>query len=176
MTRLPFRPIAVAGLRPAVAGLLGLAALLGGCNDAPTTPAAGNGTGTAASTAAAPKKYDVQPAVLLSSRGKDGKYIVAIDFANSKAVDPGLPLDERRAYVLEQAVALYAGYAKKEKPDQVVRLLALSVPNRDEYARGDFKNMDELAVIDTVHGTVADANKSPTDRAGKVEWRKGLGG
>ena len=94
--------------------------------------------------------------------------------ANSKAENKAVPLDERRKYVLDQSVRLYADYAKKEKPDQVVRLLALSVPNRDEYARGDFKNMDELAVFDTDHATAVDANKPPADRAGKVEWRKGL--
>ena len=35
--------------------------------------------------------------------------------------------------------------------------------------------MDELAVVDTVHAVATDANKSTAERAGKVEWRKGLG-
>jgi hypothetical protein len=65
------------------------------------------------------------------------------------------------------------------KPDKLivatVRLLALSVPNRDDYARGDFRNMDELALFDTDHAAARDASKTPAERAGKVEWRAGLG-
>jgi hypothetical protein len=110
---------------------------------------------------------------LLSSRKPD-KLIVAIDFAGSKAMDPSVPLDERRRYVLEQSVTLYAAYAKKERDDQPVRLMALSVPNRDDYARGDFRNMDELAVFDTTHATARAADKPAAERAGTVEWRAGL--
>jgi hypothetical protein len=121
-----------------------------------------------------PTTYDRPPEVLLSSRKPD-RLIVAIDFAGSKAVDQSLPLDERRAYVLEQSVVLYAAFAKREKPEQAVRLMALSVPNRDDYARGDFRNMDELAIFDTDHATARDAGKTPAERAGRVEWRAGLG-
>jgi hypothetical protein len=113
------------------------------------------------------------PEVLLSSRKPD-KVIVAIDFGGSKAVNKAIPLAERRAFVLEQSVALYAAYAKQEKADQSVRIMALSVPNRDDYSRGDFRNMDELAVLDTVHATVVDAGKTPSERAGMIEWRKGM--
>ena len=143
-------------------------ATVGGCVDRPAD------NGTATTNGAAPVTFDGVPEVLLSSRKPD-KLIVAIDFAGSKAMDRSRPLDERRAYVLEQSVILYAAFARKEKPEQSVRLLALSVPNRDEYARGDFRNMDELAVFDTDHSTARDASKTPAERAGKVEWRAGLG-
>jgi hypothetical protein len=173
MRRTKARLAATAGglLAVTATGLLGLAHLLGCNNNGPTPPATGGGTTVAAPP---PKTYDAKPAVLMSSRTKEGRYVVAIDFANSKAENKSVLLDERRKFVAEQSAALYADYAKKEKPDQAVRLFALSVPNRDEYARGDFKNMDELAVFDTVHATAVDANKSPTERVGTVEWRKGL--
>ena len=145
-------------------------ATVGGCVDRP----ADSGSAATTATVAAPATFDRKPEVLLSSRKPD-KLIVAIDFAGSKAMDRSVPLGERRAFVLEQSVTLYAAFAKKEKPDQAVRLLALSVPNRDDYARGDFRNMDELAVCDTDHAAARDANKAPAERAGKVEWRAGLG-
>ena len=144
-------------------------ATMGGCVDRPT----GSGPGGSTTTVAAPATFDRQPEVLLSSRKPD-RLIVAIDFAGSKAMDKALPLTERRKYVLEQSVALYAAYAKKERDDQPVRLMALSVPNRDDYARGDFRNMDELAVCDTDHATARSADKTPAERAGTVEWRAGL--
>src|SRR5687767_6452018 len=135
-------------------------AAVGGCVDRP----ADSGSTATTTTAAAPAAFDRKPEVLLSSRKPD-KLIVAIDFAGSKAMDRSLALDERRAFVLEQSVILYAAFAKKEKPDQPVRLLALSVPNRDDYARGDFRNMDEFAVCDTDHATARDAGKTPAERA-----------
>jgi hypothetical protein len=146
-----------------------LIASMGGCLDRPSQPAPVASTATAT----APPTFDRQPEVLLSSRKPD-KLIVAIDFAGSKAMDRSVPLDERRRYVLEQSVVLYAAYAKKERDDQLVRLMALSVPNRDDYARGDFRNMDELAVLDTTHATARAADKSAAERAGTVEWRAGL--
>jgi hypothetical protein len=146
-------------------------ATMGGCFG---RPAETGSTATTPAPAAAPATYDRQPEVLLSSRKPD-KLIVAIDFAGSRAMDKSQSLDRRRAFVLERSVALYAAFAKKERPGQPVRLLALSVPNRDDYARGDFRNMDELAVCDTDHATARDAGKTPAERAGKVEWRAGLG-
>ena len=144
-------------------------ATVGGCVDRPAD------SGPSATTApASPVTFDRKPEVLLSSRKPD-RLIVAIDFAGSRAMDRSLSPDERRAFVLEQSVALYVAFARKEKPDQPVRLLALSVPNRDDYARGDFRNMDELAVCDTDHATARDTGKTPAERAGKVEWRAGLG-
>ena len=159
MTRIPNRM-----------GLILMLSALAGCNDKPT----GGGAGTTGTPATTLKTYDAQPAVLLASRAKDGRYIVAIDFANTTAENKAVPLHERRKYVLEESIRLYAGYAKKEKADQSVELLALSVPNRDEYARGDFKNFDELAVFDTDHAKAVDENKPPIERVSKVEWRKGL--
>ena len=146
---------------------------LAGCTDDSTGPDT-VAKSAAAPTETTPRTFDRSPEVLLSSRKPD-KLIVAIDFAGSRAMDRSLPLAERRQYVLERSVALYAAYAKKEKADQPVRIMALSVPNRDDYARGDFRNMDELAVLDTVHATAADAGKAAADRAGTVQWRKGLG-
>src|SRR5947209_10818275 len=143
-----------------------------GCNDRPAGTGPASSTGTVATTATV-TTFDRQPEVLLSSRKPD-RLIVAIDFAGSRAMDPSVPLDERRKYVLERAVALYAGYAKKERDDQPVRLMALSVPNRDDYARGDFRNMDELAILDTDHATAKATAKPIANRAGKVEWRAGL--
>jgi hypothetical protein len=144
-------------------------ASMGGCLDRPSQPAPAASTATAT----ASLTFDRQPEVLLSSRKPD-KLIVAIDFAGSKAMDRSVSLDERRRYVLEQSVALYAAYAKKERDDQPVRLMALSVPNRDDYARGDFRNMDELVVCDTTHATARAMDKSAAERAGTVEWRAGL--
>lgn len=141
-----------------------------GCSDRPAGTGPSSATVVNTVTAAT---FDRKPEVLLSSRKPD-RLIVAIDFAGSRAMDPSVPLDERRKYVLEQSVALYAGYAKKERDDQPVRLMALSVPNRDDYARGDFRNMDELAVLDTDHATAKSTDKPVTDRAGKVEWRAAL--
>ena len=144
-------------------------ASMGGCLERPAE------TGSAATTPpAVAATFDRLPEVLLSSRKPD-RLIVAIDFAGSKAMDKRVSLDERRRYVLEQAVALYAGYAKKERDDQPVRLVALSVPNRDDYARGDFRNMDELAVCDTTHAAARATDKSAAERAGQVEWRAGMG-
>lgn len=144
-------------------------ASMGGCveRSASTGPAP-----TTAPVAAA--TYDRQPEVLLSSRKPD-RLIVAVDFAGTKAMNKAIPVDERRRYVLEQVVVAYAAYAKKERDDQRVRLLALSVPNRDDYARGDFRNMDELAVCDTTHATARAADKDALERSGTVEWRAGLG-
>jgi hypothetical protein len=145
---------------------------LTGCEDqAPSTEPVNSTTTTTAP--AKPATYDRKPEVLLSSR-KPERLIVAIDFAGSKAMDPSVPLDERKTYVLEQAVALYADFAKKERDDQPVRLMALSVPNRDDYARGDFRNMDELAILDTDHSTAKAGDKPADVRAGKVEWRAAL--
>ena len=151
-----------------VVGLLALA----GCNDEVSTPGP-VATGAAAPAATAPRTFDRTPEVLLSSRKPD-KLIVAIDFAGSRAMDRSVSLAERRRYVLEQSVALYTGYAKKEKADQPVRIMALSVPNRDDYARGDFRDMDELAIFDTVHATATDAARGTAERAGTADWRKGL--
>lgn len=144
-------------------------ASMGGCLDRPNQPAPAG----PAATSVTPSTFDRQPEVLLSSRKAD-KLIVAIDFAGSKAMDQSVPLDERRRYVLEQSVAVYAAYAKKERDDQPVRLMALSVPNRDDYARGDFRNMDELAVCDTTHAMARGTDKPAAERAGMVEWRAGL--
>jgi hypothetical protein len=144
-------------------------ASMGGCVDRPSQPA----PVASSATATAPSTFDRRPEVLLSSRKPD-KLIVAIDFAGSKAMDRSVSLDERRRYVLEQSVALYAAYAKKERDDQPVRLMALSVPSRDDYARGDFRNMDELAVLDTTHANARAADKSVDERVGTVEWRAGL--
>lgn len=131
--------------------------------------------GPAATTStAAPATFDRRPEVLLSARKPD-RLIVAIDFAGSKAMDRVIPLADRRAYVLEQSVALYAEYAKKERPDQAVRLMALCVPNRDDYARGDFRNMDELAILDTADAAARATDRPAAERAGAVEWRAGLG-
>jgi len=143
-------------------------ASMGGCVTRPAQPA---GEGPAPAPAAA--TFDRRPEVLLSSRKSD-RLIVAIDFAGSKAMDRALSLDERRQYVLEQSVALYAAYAQKERDEQSVRLMALSVPNRDDYARGDFRDMDELAVCDTTHAAARNADKPAAERAGTVEWRAGL--
>jgi hypothetical protein len=148
-------------------------ATLSGCTEQPTSPG-GSGSTPTSDKSTAPATYDRKPEVLLSSRKPD-KLIVAIDFAGSRAMDKSLPLAERRKYVLEQAVALYAAYAKKESASQKVRLMALSVPNRDDYARGDFRNMDELVICDTDHATALDATKTLEERAGQVEWRAGLG-
>jgi hypothetical protein len=144
-------------------------ASIGGCIDRPASP----GPADSAPAAAAPATFDRQPEVLLSSRKPD-KLIVAIDFAGSRAMDKSVSLDERRRYVLEQSVALYTEYAKKERDDQPVRLLALCVPNRDDYARGDFRNMDELAVCDTTHAAARAATRPAAERAGAVEWRAAL--
>jgi hypothetical protein len=143
---------------------------LAGCTDEPSTTEPGE---VKPSAAAVPATLDRQPEVLLSSRKPD-RLIVAIDFAGSRAMDPAISLDERRKYVLEQSVVLYAGYAKKERDDQPVRLMALSVPNRDDYARGDFRNMDELAVLDTTHAAAKETDRPAAVRAGKVEWRAAL--
>jgi len=146
-----------------------LIASMGGCIDRPVSP----GPAASAPTAATPATFDRRPEVLLSSRKPD-RLIVAIDFAGSRAMDKSVSLDERRRYVLEQSVALYAAYAKKERDDQPVRLMALCVPNRDDYARGDFRNMDELAVCDTTHAAARAADRPAADRAGTVEWRAAL--
>jgi hypothetical protein len=161
MTPTPLRTALVVGL-----------VALAGCTDEVNSPGAVT-TGTAAPATTAPRTFDRSPEVLLSSRKPD-KLIVAIDFAGSRAMDRSVPLAERRRYVLERAVSLYAGYAKKEKAGQPVRIMALSVPNRDDYARGDFRDMDELAVFDTVHATATDATKGAAERAGNADWRKGL--
>ncbi|HEX3151274.1 MAG TPA: hypothetical protein VHR66_24565 [Gemmataceae bacterium] len=146
---------------------------LAGCTDQPMG-IDGAGTIKTPEKPTAPATFDRKPEVLLSSRKAD-KLIVAIDFAGSRAMDKSLPVAERRQYVLEQSVALYAAYAKKETAGQKVRLMALSVPSRDDYARGDFRNMDELAICDTDHAAAVDAGKKPDERAGQVEWRAGLG-
>jgi hypothetical protein len=146
-------------------------ATIGGCVDRPDA----SGPGPAATTTATtPATFDRKPEILLTSRKPD-RLIVAIDFAGSRAMDRSVPLDERRRYVLEQVVALYAATARKERDDQPVRLLALSVPNRDDYARGDFRDMDELAVCDTTHATARTADWTVEARAGRVEWRAALG-
>jgi hypothetical protein len=146
-------------------------ATIGGCVDRPAAPGPeGSATTT---TATVPATFDRKPEILLTSRKPD-RLIVAIDFAGSKAMDKSVPLDERRRYALEQAVALYAATSRKERDDQPVRLLALSVPNRDDYARGDFRDMDELAVCDTTHATARTADWTVETRAGRVEWRAAL--
>src|SRR5689334_9342562 len=94
-------------------------ASMAGCVDRPAATGPGN-TATPV-TSAAPVAFDRKPEVLLSSRKPD-RLIVAIDFAGSRAVDPSVPLDDRRAYVLEQSVTLYAAFARKERDDQPVRL------------------------------------------------------
>lgn len=144
-------------------------ATIGGCVNRPP-----EAEPTSSSSTTTPATFNRQPEVLLSSRKPD-RLIVAIDFAGSKAMDKSIPLAERRIYVLEQSVALYAAYAKKDRPDQPVRLMALCVPNRDDYARGDFRNMDELAVCDTTHAAARTADRPAAERAGTVEWRAGLG-
>ena len=153
--------------------LLFVLACFVGCTDQLPSPGNSGSVPTSEKITAAPT-FDRKPEVLLSSRKAD-KLIVAIDFAGSRAMDKSLPLADRRKYVLEQAVALYAAYAKKETAGQKVRLMALSVPNRDDYARGDFRNMDELVICDTGHAIAVDAAKSPEERAGQLEWRAGLG-
>jgi hypothetical protein len=144
-------------------------ASIGGCIDRPVSPS----PAASAPAATAPTTFDRQPEVLISARKPD-KLIVAIDFAGSRAMDKAVSLDERRRYVLEQSVALYAGYAKKERDDQPVRLMALCVPNRDDYARGDFRNMDELAVCDTTHAAARAGDRPLAERAGTVEWRAAM--
>jgi hypothetical protein len=148
-------------------------ATMGGCPNRPNDPVASESSSTTTITSTTPPTYDRKPEVLLSSRKPD-RLIVAIDFAGSKAMDRSLPLDERRRFVLEQSVAAYVAFARKELDDLPVRLMALSVPNRDDYARGDFRDMDELAVCDTDHAMARSADKTAGQRAGKVEWRAGL--
>src|SRR5262245_18527187 len=94
-------------------------ASMGGCLGHANLPTE-NPTATTTTTASTPATFDRKPEVLLSAR-KPERLIVAIDFAGSKAVDKSLSLDERRRYVLEQTVAAYAAYAKKERDDQPVR-------------------------------------------------------
>ena len=77
-------------------------------------------------------------------------------------------------YVLEQAVALYAATRRRRSPTSGCRLVALSVPNRDDYARGDFRNMDELAVCDTDPRDGPDGGlDGRAGRAGRVAGRAG---
>ena len=115
-----------------------------------------------------------EPAVLLSSRKKD-VLIVAMDFASSKGMDKSQSLDERRQYVAEKALQMFlADFAKKEKAGQTIKLMALSVPNRDDYARGDFRNMDYLAVFENSAEALKDESKSAIERLGKIEWREAL--
>ena len=115
-----------------------------------------------------------EPAVLLSSRKKD-VLIVAMDFAGSKGMDKSQSLDDRRQYVAEKALQMFlADFAKKEKAGQTIKLMALSVPNRDDYARGDFRNMDYLAVFESPIEALKDESKSAIERLGKIEWREAL--
>jgi len=114
------------------------------------------------------------PEVLLSSR-KQGVLIVAIDFAGTAATDKALPLDDRRQYVARHAVDLYLrDFAAKEKPGQKVKFFTYSVPHRDDYARGDFRNVTELAIFDTTQDNLRSDKQSLLERLGTVEWRAAL--
>lgn len=112
-----------------------------------------------------------EPSILLSSRKKD-VLIVAVDFAFSPAMNAKSPLDERRQYVASQIVSLYAkDFARKEKAGQKVKVFAYSVPNADDYARGDFRNISELAIFETTQDLLKDEAKSALERLGTIEWR-----
>lgn len=115
-----------------------------------------------------------QAEVLLSTRAK-GVLTVAMDFAGTPATDKKLALEERRQYVSQVALELYAkDFIKREKPGQKVKLFAIGVPNRDDYLRGDFRNMEELAIFETTQDQLKDETKSQIERLGIVEWRAAM--
>jgi hypothetical protein len=118
-----------------------------------------------AKAAAAPAK----PELLLTTSRRDTQ-ILAIDFFGVRDQLRGMTPADRKQYILEQCLKLYvqerdrAGIAK-------ARLYALYVPDRDEYAKGSFRNLTELAIIDTDRASATAQDKPLAERAGQVEWK-----
>jgi hypothetical protein len=117
--------------------------------------------------AASPAK----PELLLTTSRRDTQ-ILAIDFFGVRDQLRGMTPADRKQYILEECLKLYiqerdrAGIAK-------ARLYALYVPDRDEYAKGSFRNLTELAIIDTDRASATAPDKPLAERAGQVEWKSG---
>jgi hypothetical protein len=114
-------------------------------------------------------------AELLTTTSGNGKLVVAVDFYGTRALLKSIPVEERKQYILDQALQVYMTHcAQKHKGFSQIRIYALGIRERDEYAKGSFKNMIELAVIDSTPELLGDSARAPLDRAGNLQWKSGL--
>lgn len=111
----------------------------------------------------------------LMTTAKGEKLIVAIDYAGTRAVQKTIAQQDRKDYILTQALSVYAkNCAESGKKYSQIRIHALSVPNLDEYSRGNFNGMLELATMDTSPGSLTDTSKTTEKRLGTITWKAGL--
>jgi len=143
---------------------------------APAVSAQASTVKPATAVAVQPSPGSAQPELLLVTR-KGERAILALDFHNSRATLPSLSLAERQQYVLREALRIYnEDFADEAQKSQAIRIHALGVPNRDEYAKGSFKDLVELAVMDSLPKLLADTSLPPEQRLGQIQWKEGMTG
>jgi len=119
------------------------------------------------------ERFDKAPEILLVNR-KGTKSVVAIDFFGSAALDPRNSLVERRQYILTESLRLCLkdGLDRvKDKNTTIVKIFAVSVPDRNEYALGKFNKYRELAIMSSDPQGLRDDRKSMEERLGEISWK-----
>ena len=112
-----------------------------------------------------------KPELLLTTSRQDTQ-ILAIDFYGVRDRLRSMAPEDRKNYILQECLKLYVedrAAARNSIPK--ARLYALYVPDRDEYAKGSFRNLTELAIIDTTRESAAAQDKPLSQRVGQVEWK-----
>jgi hypothetical protein len=142
-----------------------------------------DGAATAAPPAAATDTSTQKPApapsgkaeLLLVTRRGD-TLVLAVDFSGVRDRLHGLSPSERRQVVLRDTLRLYLANARGDDRKQALhaRLFALLVPDRDEYARGSYQGVTELAIVETDYPKASHARKPVEARTTHVEWQPGL--
>lgn len=111
--------------------------------------------------------------LLISYRGNQA--IFAMDFDRSKALAKELTLEQRQQFIMKECLRFYekerAGIKKKVEK---IRIHALVVPDRDEYAKGSFRNLLELATMDSTPGQLDADGQSVEQRLGAIVWKEGM--
>jgi hypothetical protein len=134
-------------------------------------PAAATDTSTPKAAAAPSGRAEL----LLVTRRGDTLFL-AVDFSGVRNRLHGLSVADRRQAVLRDALRLYLSNVSGDDRKQALhaRLFALLVPDRDEYARGSYQGVTELAVIETDYRKASQERKPLEDRARQVEWQPGI--
>jgi hypothetical protein len=113
--------------------------------------------------------------MLISVSANDQRVNGVIDFNSVRSKIQAMPVAERRRYVLQNCFELYlAERSEKHKKLNNVRIYAMYIPDRDEYARGSYANVVTLGILDSTQDLVAAAKKTLEERAGKLEWKSDL--
>jgi hypothetical protein len=112
-----------------------------------------------------------KPEILLTTR-KQNTLVVAVDFLPLRQKLARMPVEQRRTFLLEECYRVMGEEdVLRDKSADKLCVYALFVPNRNEYAQGNFRDLEEIAIFHAEREAFADGTRPWEQRVANAEWK-----